>query len=364
MPNEISVYCILCYYLGQFWDTGFNMATITKRGDYQWQAKVRAKGFPSQSRTFSLKGDAERWAKETEIAIERGLFFDRAAAERTTLSEIIEDYRKLILPTKRGKHFPSALNMLEVALGQHSLASITSIMIAKHRDQRLAGTLLLNGEPIKKVSASTVKKEINLLSVLIDWAANERDPAAPFSFNPCLSVKRPVEPKGRERRLEGDELERLIQACRTSSPELEAIVLMGIETSARLSELLNLRWTEVKLNVATATLLKTKNGETRTIPLSLKAIEVLSGMKQHVSGRVFWRWAAADSFNKTWRRACERVGIKNLRYHDLRHEAVSRLFEIGTLDTMEVAAISGHKSLQMLKRYTHLDAQKLAKKLG
>jgi len=340
------------------------MASITKRGDYQWQAKVRVKGLPAQSRTFTLKADAERWAKETEIAIERGIFFDRAAAERTTLSEIIADYRTQILPMKRGKHFSPALNLLEASMGQYSLASITSTMVAKHRDQRLAGTLKIDGDTLKQVSASTVKKEINLLSVLIDWAGNERDPAAPVAVNPCLSVKRPVEPKGRNRRLEGDELERLIQSCRESSPELVAIMLMGIETSARLSELLNLRWTEVKIDSSTATLLQTKNGETRIIPLSPKAKQILNCMPRHISGRVFWRWSAADSFNKTWRRACTRAGIENLRYHDLRHEAVSRFFEIGKFDIMEVASISGHKSLQMLKRYTHLNAENLAKKLG
>lgn len=340
------------------------MASITKRGDYQWQAKVRVKGAPAQSRTFSLKADAERWAKETEIAIERGLFFDRTAAERTTMSEVIADYRTLVLPGKRGKHFGPALNMLEAVFGEHSLASITSTLIAKHRDQRLSGNLILNGERLKAVGASTVKKEINLLSVLFQWAGNERDPAAPVAINPCLSVKRPVEPKGRDRRLEGNEQERLLKACKESSPELAALVILALETGARLGELLNLQWKDVKFDVSTAKLPETKNGETRYIPLSTTAKQALQSLPRHISGEVFWKWAAADSFNHTWTRTCKRAGIQNLKFHDLRHEAVSRLFEIGKFNTMEVASISGHKSLQMLKRYTHLNAQDLAKKLG
>jgi len=340
------------------------MASITKRGDYQWQAKVRAKGFPAQSRTFTLKADAERWAKETEIAIERGLFFDRTAAERTTLAEIIADYRAHVLPNKRGRHFASALNILEATLGQHALASITSTMVAKHRDSRLKGGVILDGEHIKAVSASTVKKEINLLSVLIDWAGNERDPAAPVAVNPCLSVKRPVEPRGRDRRLEGDEEARLIKACQASSIELVSIVKLALETGARLGELLNLMWKDVKLDVSTAKLPTTKNGEIRGLPLSSTAKRVLKSLPHHISGRVFWRWAASDSFNHTWVRACERAGIQDLKFHDLRHEAVSRLFETGKFNTMEVASISGHKSLQMLKRYTHLNTEDLAKKLN
>ena len=328
------------------------MATISKRGDLQWQAKVRAKGHPAQSRTFTLKADAERWAKETEIAIERGLFFDRSVGERTTLSSLIERYRAEELPGKRGKHFSSALNQLDAALGQYALSSITSEMIAKHRDARL-----------KSVSQSTVKKEINLLSSLIDLAGKEW--GIPVAANPCLMVKRPVEPKGRDRRLEDGEEDRLIKACQESEAaiELTAIVQTALETGARLGELLKLQWKNVNLTKRTAKLVDTKNGEDRTIPLSSTAFSTLQSLPRHIHGRVFWRWAAADSFNKTWVRTCKRAGIEDLKFHDLRHEAVSRLFEKG-LNPMEAASVSGHKTLAMLKRYTHLRAEDIAKKLG
>lgn len=328
------------------------MATISKRGDLQWQAKVRSKGRPSQSRTFTLKADAERWAKETEIAIERGLFFDRSASERTTLSDLIERYRAEELPTKRGKHFSSALNQLDSVLGQYALSSISSEMVAKHRDVRL-----------KSVSQSTVKKEINLLSSLIDLAGKEW--GIPVAANPCLMVKRPVEPKGRDRRLEDGEEDKLIKACQESeaATELVAIVQVALETGARLGELLKLQWKQVNLAKRVAKLLDTKSGEDRTIPLSSVAVTTLQSLPRHIHGRVFSRWAASDSFNKTWTRTCKRAGIENLKFHDLRHEAVSRLFEKG-LNPMEAASVSGHKTLAMLKRYTHLKAEHLAKKLG
>lgn len=328
------------------------MATVRKKGDYQWHVQVRKQGYRTQTRTFTTKVDAERWGKETEIAIERGLFFDRTVAERTTLSSLIERYRQEVLPSKRGKHFAPALRQLEAEFGPYAVSSINSEMVSTFRNDRL-----------KKVAASTAKKEINLLSSLIDLAGQEW--GIPLAVNPCAMVKRPVEPKGRDRRLEGDEEARLLKACSQSvaGQELTALVQVALETGARLGELLKLQWMDVNLGKQTARLLETKNGEDRVIPLSSKAREVLKSLPRHIHGRVFWRWAESDSFNKTWRRTCRRAGITDLRFHDLRHEAVSRLFEKG-LDSMEAAAVSGHKTLQTLKRYTHLRAEDLAVKLG
>ena len=327
------------------------MAAIRKRGDLQWQVEVRKKGYPAQRRTFSTRDDAARWGKETEIAIERGLFFDRSVSERTTLRELIERYRLEVVPAMAGKHIKPALNQLDASLGQYALASITSEMIAKHRDARL-----------KTVAASTVKKEINILSTLIDLAGKEW--GIPLASNPCKMVKRPPEPKGRDRRLEEGEEALLLEACEESSPELIAIVRVALETGARLGELLKLQWKHVHLTNQTAKLLDTKNGEDRIIPLSIAAAAALKSLPvRHISGRVFHNWTASDSFNKTWARAVKRAGINDLKFHDLRHEAVSRLFEKG-LNPMEAASVSGHKTLAMLKRYTHLRAEDLAKKLG
>jgi integrase len=328
------------------------MATIRKKGDLQWHVQVRKKGHPTQTRTFTTRADAQRWGKETEIAIERGLFFDRTVAERTTLSSLIERYRKDVLPEKSGKHLAPALRQLDAAFGQYAVSSITSEMIATHRNDRL-----------KTVSASTIRKEINLLSKLFDLAGKEW--GIPIAANPCAMVSLPAEPKGRDRRLEEGEEARLIEACEgsESAPELVAIVQVALETGARLGELLKLRWQDVNLAKHTAKLLDTKNGEDRIIPLSSKAIGTLKSLPRHIHGRVFWRWSASDSFNKTWARACKRAGVNDLRFHDLRHEAVSRLFEKG-LNPMEAASVSGHKTLAMLKRYTHLRAEDLAKKLG
>ncbi|BBF65303.1 site-specific integrase [Acidithiobacillus sp. 'AMD consortium'] len=104
-----------------------------------------------------------------------------------------------------------------------------------------------------------------------------------------------------------------------------------------------------------------KTGDPRRVPLSSRALAVLDALPRRMDGEV---WGVrADSITQAFARACHRAGIEDLRFHDLRHEATSRFFEKG-LNPMQVAAITGHKTLQMLKRYTHLRAEDLAKILG
>ncbi len=334
------------------------MATFRKKGEYQWHVQIRKKGFPTQTKTFTHKKDAEAWATAIEREMATGAFIPRQESERTTVHDLIERYRAEVLPTKRGKHFGHALRVLDDAFGQYAVAAITSSLIATFRDGRIKAGL----------SASTIRKEINLLSKLLDLGAMEWGIVIPS--NPCKLVSRPAPGKARERRLEGDELGLLLAKC---EPHMGALIRFAIETAARLGELLSVKWADVDL-VRRVMIVRgidergTKNGDAlRQVPLSRAAVEVLEGLKampRSIDGRVFYWWKASDSFNKTWRRVCARAGVEGLRFHDLRHEATSRLFEKGVFDSMEVASITGHKTLQMLKRYTHLRAEDLAKKMG
>jgi integrase len=140
-------------------------------------------------------------------------------------------------------------------------------------------------------------------------------------------------------------------------------VRFAIETGIRMGEVLSLTWRNVDLAQRISTLLDTKTRDGRQVPLSTAAIAAISSLPRHFSDeRVFCTWQRADSLENAWRRAVKLAGLEDLRFHDLRHEAVSRLFELG-LNPMEVASISGHKTLQMLKRYTHLRAADLVRKL-
>lgn len=195
-------------------------------------------------------------------------------------------------------------------------------------------------------------------------------------------VKKPALPAARDRRLVDDEEQRLLDACANAQTSwLLPVVIVAIETAMRAGEILEtwkylndaegnkvktkvsngLQWSDVDLKKRTAHLPKTKNGEARTVPLSSRAVATLEALPRNLDGRVFG--VTYEGIHQSYVRACRRAAIKDLRFHDLRHEATSRLFEKG-LNPMQVAAITGHKTLQMLKRYTHLGAEDLAKLLG
>ena len=334
------------------------MPTVRKRGDLQWQAIVKRQGIGFASKTFTTKKDAEAWAKITEADMLRGAYISRRDAEKVTLSECIERYKKDVLPGLKGAGHEYILARLDEAFGKLALAHITSAKVAAHRDARLR----------QGRSPSTVKKELAKLSVIYKLAGQEWGVGG--LENPVSNVARPKEKNSRTRRLEPGELEKLLAAA---PKPVELLIRLALETAARLGELLALEWRDVDTARRVALLRGvggrgTKNGDdSRAVPLSSAALVVLQELRAlplGIDGRVFYWWAGSDSFNKPWARLCKSAGIEDLRFHDLRHEATSRLFEKGVFEGVEVAAITGHKTLQMLKRYTHLRAADLAQKLG
>jgi len=327
------------------------MATIEKRGQF-WRVKIRRTGLPSQTRTFDNRTQAQQWARGVESEIDKGIVVDRRVAQRLSLAEILERYRREVTPTKRGA---ADENLRLKAMAQRPFARIrmsalTSSQLAAYRDERL-----------KVVSGATVNREFSVLSHAIDTARREWDVYLPT--NPCTLVRRPPQGRPRDRRLQGDEEKRLLAACRGARNKwLVHFVAIAIETGMRRGELLGLLWDNVDLERRTAFLPVTKNGESRGVPLSSRAVEALRALPPSTNGRVFGeltREALKQSFN----RAARRAGITGLRVHDLRHEATSRFFEKG-LNVMEVASVTGHKTQQMLKRYTHLSVTDLATRLG
>ena len=325
------------------------MASIRKHGN-KWQARINRRGCTAIAKSFLNKTDAERWGRQAETLLDQGTFIDPAEAQRTTIAEIIERYRLEVTPKKKGatqEHY--RLNVIKRSrLACMALASARSTDIAKYRDERS-----------QAVSANTIKNELNTLSAIFEFAKGELGLVA---NNPVRSVKRPVSPRGRTRRLIPGEEESLFAACRSSRAwYLPHLVTLAIETGARLGELTQLSWENIDLTKAVAHLRDTKNGEDRAIPLSQAAIQSLKTMPRGINGRLIP--ASTDSVKETFRSAVKRAGLIDFHFHDLRHEAISRFFELG-LNAIEVASISGHKTLQMLKRYTHLRTEDLARKLG
>ena len=330
------------------------MANIRELKSGKWQAQVRRRGIKPAVQSFKTKMEAARWARLLESEIDRGVFIDRSEGERTTMAELIDRYLVEVTPSKKSaRQDTQRLNALKGHFGAFSPAALKSTHIAQYRDARLANGL----------AGATVVKELNSMSHLLDVAAKDWGIALPS--NPVKMVRRPQVARGRDRRLMPGEETRLFDACKRSRARMLApVVRLAIETGMRMGEILALQWRYVDLQSRVATLPDTKTGDARQVPLSTAAIAAISSLPRHISdGRVFWTWQRADSLENVWRRAVRWAGIEDLRFHDLRHEAVSRLFELG-LNPMEVASISGHKTLQMLKRYTHLKASELAKKLA
>ena len=326
------------------------MASITKRGEGQWQAKVRKRGYPVQSKTFSTKTMAVTWARSVESEMDRGVFLSTSIAETTTLNELVDRYLNEVAPTKKSvADLGCRGKLLKEKLGDRILATITPLTIKEYRDERL-GT----------VKGDTVRKELSLLGRILKLAQREWDIYLPRG-NPADSVAMPAKGKGRDRRLKPGEEQLLLQAAREYGGLIEDLIIVALETGARRGEIANLRWDSIDFKKRTAILWETKNSDDREVPFSTRAMEVIKRQPRHITGQVFP--IRGDSITKAFTRVCKLAKLEDLRFHDLRHEATSRLFEKG-FETMEVSAITGHKDLAMLKRYTHLKAEDLAKRLG
>lgn len=318
------------------------MATICRRKE-GWQVQVRKKGYKPVSKCFHKKSEADAWARQIESEMDRSVFVDRTQAEQTTLGELLDRYLAQVTPLKKGvRQETSRLRVIRSShLSSRPLSTLSSADFASYRDDRL-----------RHVSGSTVNKELNLFAHAFDVA--RRDWAIPVE-NPVRLLRRPKNNPSRERRLRLGEEEKLTAASGASM--LAGIIPFALETAMRRGEIADMRWEHVNLKERILLIPETKTGFSRTVPLSTKACQVLRDLPRRIDGWVFG--VESQSITQAFERACERAEIGDLRFHDLRHEATSRLFE-KNLNPMQVSAITGHRTLEMLKRYTHLKPQDLA----
>lgn len=326
------------------------MATITKR-KHGYCVQIRRKGFAPVSRTFPSHAEAVAWANQEDArrtsSRSVGIVGD---LKRTTLRDILERYLREVSPKNRGHEIEcyQLAKVLRAPLAEMSLQKLSANAIGMYRDQRL-----------QEVTAGTVCRELHHIQHAISIAMREW--GYHLDENVAEKVKKPKLQNARNRRVSQAEIDRLVaELAAIDRADVIAVIQFAVETGMRRGELLGLEWRFVDLKRRTAHLPRTKNGHARTVPLTNGAIEVLE--KQSRSGPLVFP-VSSDALKMCWRRIMAKTRIEDLHFHDLRHEAVSRFFEMG-LSMPEVALISGHRDPRMLMRYTHLVPYQLARKLA
>ncbi|EKS30923.1 tyrosine-type recombinase/integrase [Afipia felis] len=329
------------------------MASIRKhRG--KWQVRVRRDGV-AVSKSFLVKKDAELWARDTELKADRAeLPPNIKQLARITLAELVIRYRDEVTPSK--KTAASEIVVLNAFLRhdicKKRLSDLTVGDFSRYRDERL-----------KEVKVNTLRRQLNPIQNMFKIAYKEW--ALPIPVNPVQAMGLKNEDDARERRIEDEEWERLIAAVEAArNPLIEPMMRLGRETGMRRSEMLRIIERHVSLKRRELFVPPGKNNKARTIVLTQEAVNILSRLigESDKDGRLFPMTIQAAKC--AWRRVRARAGLDghNLRFHDIRHEAISRFFEIG-LSMPEVASQSGHKDARMLLRYGHAMRSRILSKL-
>jgi len=345
------------------------MASIRKRtnknGSTSYRVDVRLKGFPPQRATFTRLTDAKKWGQNTESAIRENRYFKTAESRKHTLAELIDRYNKDVIPTKPKWAKGQKMQLLwwKDQLGHYVLADITPARIAECRDN------LLNEQTNrgKNRKPATAVRYLAALSHALSVAVNEW---GWIDDSPMRKVKKPKEPRGRVRFLSDDEeiegivikgeRSRLLETCKNSSNKaLYPVVVVALSTGARKNEIMSLQWKDVSLKNGAIILHDTKNGETRRVPLTGKALELIKELSKvrDIKNKLLFpsriKKENPIDLRKPWMLALEEAGIEDFLFHDLRHSAASYLAMNGA-SLAEIAEVLGHKTLQMVKRYAHL----------
>lgn len=326
------------------------MATIVKRNG-KFQVQVRRKGFPISCRTFHLRSDAMEWARHMERKADRGeLPTPTKVLSDIKVKDILTRYRDEITIHKRSAHSEGCLinAFLRHPISNLALSQVTSANFNDYREKRLL-----------KVKSGTVNREFSIIKHAFDLA--ERDWGIPLTTNPLGKLRKLRVQNARSRRLSDAEFDCLMSNVKDSrNPHIKSLIEFAIETGMRRGEVLRVQWKHINYSSRVLLIPITKNGHSRTIPLSPKAMTILDKQQALNLEQPF---PLSDNAAKlAWQRLLKRSKICDLHFHDFRHEAISRFFERG-LSVAEVALISGHKDVRMLFRYTHLNAENIAKKL-
>lgn len=341
------------------------MATITKRGEHQYQAEIRRKGYPAQTQTFETRIDAQKWARAQETKIDEGQFRDLRVIANTTLGDALDRYMTEIVPRKAiggQRHERNRIRLIKKhALAQRLVSTLQACDFVKYRNEREL-----------QVGPNAVRLELALLSHL--YTVAKRDWSWPIE-RVLKDVKRPSAPDGRSRRFDSlndpdDEMEkepeetRLLRSAQHESVRkpiwLTACIRLSLATGLRAGELLTLEWSQVDLKNGIVSLTKARNGSTRSVGLTLEAVQVLRDLPQQGS-KVIAGYHETGKLDCDFKAACVVAEIADFHFHDLRHEAATRFAP--HMQMVELAKVMGWRTLQMAMRYYNPTPSELAAKM-
>lgn len=334
------------------------MATIEPRisddGIKTFRVKIRIKGFPPETASFLRLTDAKRWAQATEAAMREGRYFKTSESKRHTVGEMIDRYINMVVPTrpKNAENTKRHLDWWKVKIGHTLLSDVTPPMIANLRDELLTTPKEKGGARAPATVVRYLASISHAFTIAIkDWAWLES--------NPVQKISKPREPRGRERYLSNEERQALLGTCKESKSQfLYTVFVVAVSTGMRSGEILSLKWQQVDFELNRIILTDTKSNCSRAVGLSGLALSLMSNLRQQRrfdTDLVFYgrNLVTPIDLTKPWRTALKKAAIENFRFHDLRHTAASYLAMNGATIT-DVAAILGHKTLAMAKRYSHL----------
>lgn len=338
------------------------MATIQKRknknGKYSYKAIVRVNdGYPPDYKSFPTRKEASDWATQIEASRRQGSYFPEQVKAKHTLADLIDRYLSILQSTKPKsvKDIVRHLEWWKKRLGKYAVRNITADLIAGCRQE------LAEGSTYKGTmrSPSTVNRYLASLSGALTYCVRE---CGWIHANPCLRVTKLKESEGRDRVASEEECLKIFQECQKSrNKHLYVIVMLAITTGMRRGEVSALKWEHIDLENEVIFLKNTKNGKPRSIPIPSFVLDLLEekhSTKVEYSPYVF---PAKKRFGhicirKAWEEVLKRAGIENLRFHDLRHTFATYAAEEGA-SNLELGTAMGHRTLQMLQKYTHMGAK-------
>lgn len=322
------------------------MATIDRQ-KFGWRVRIRRKGSLPIAKQFKSKIDAKKWARKVERLVELGKYEDTTEAGMTTLGQALDRYQIEKSVDKKGQSEEAYRigKLKRYDIVNVSLSELTAGKLTKFRKEIALET-----------SNSNANRYISLICTCLKTALNEWEIYIPT--NPCNRIGQLSEPSPIEDRISLDEEQRIMQEARKSKNiYLPCIITFGMELGMRRGEITKLRWEWIKNDIIAIP--NTKNGTTRTVPLTNKIKAELNKLPRHISGRIFGNM---KSFRNAWEHCLKRADV-NTNFHRLRHEACSRLDEKG-FTIPQICSISGHKRWESLRRYTHVKTEILREKLN